>query len=62
MKRKLPALLLLIAFLTGGAYYWNRQRQEPATKDLLTKNYFKERNPKESNIWYFRINKKYRAW
>jgi HlyD family secretion protein len=36
MKRKLPALLLLIAFLTGGAYYWNRQRQEPATKDLLT--------------------------
>ncbi len=26
------------------------------------KNYFKERNPKGSNIWYFRINKKYRAW
>ena len=36
MKRKIPALLLLIAFLTGGAYYWNRLRQEPATKDLLT--------------------------
>lgn len=36
MKRKLPVLLVLIAFLAGGAYYWNLQRREPATKDLLT--------------------------
>jgi len=36
MKRKLPALLLLITILAGCAYYWNRQRQEPTTKDLLT--------------------------
>ena len=27
----------------------------------IWKTYFKERNPKWSWIWYFRINKKYRA-
>jgi len=36
MKRKIPFLLVLIALLAGGAYYWNWQRREPATKDLLT--------------------------
>lgn len=36
MKRKLSYLLVLIALLAGGAYYWNWQRQEPATKDFLT--------------------------
>ena len=36
MKRKLPVLLILIAFLAAGAYYWNMQRREPAAKDLLT--------------------------
>ena len=36
MKRKIPALLLLIVFLAGGAYYWSWQRREPTTKDLLT--------------------------
>jgi hypothetical protein len=34
--------------------------------NILSKNnlktFFKERNPKWSNIWYFRINKKYRAY
>ena len=29
---------------------------------INTKSFFKERNPKWSNIWYFRINKKYRAY
>ncbi|MDD2871766.1 MAG: hypothetical protein PHS49_07300 [Candidatus Gracilibacteria bacterium] len=29
---------------------------------INTKSLFKERNPKGSNIWYFRINKKYRAY
>ncbi len=28
---------------------------------INSKNYFKERKPKWSNIWYFRINKQYRA-
>jgi len=28
---------------------------------INSKTYFKERNPKWSNIWYFRINKQYRA-
>ncbi|MDO8946883.1 MAG: secretion protein HlyD [Desulfocapsaceae bacterium] len=36
MKRKLPVLLVLIAFLTGGAYYWSMQQREPVIKDLLT--------------------------
>ena len=27
-----------------------------------SKTYFKERKPKGTNIWYFRINKKYRAY
>jgi plasmid maintenance system killer protein len=27
-----------------------------------TGNFFVERRPKGSGIWYFRINKKYRAW
>jgi len=29
---------------------------------INSNNYFKERKPKNSNIWYFRINKKYRAY
>ena len=29
---------------------------------LNTRNYFKQRNPKGSNIWYFRINKQFRAY
>jgi len=36
MKRKLSGLLLLIAFLVVGVYYWNWQRHKPATKDSLT--------------------------
>jgi len=31
-------------------------------KWINNKTYFKEREPKNSNIWYFRINQKYRAW
>ena len=29
---------------------------------LNTRNYFKQRNPKGSNIWYFRINNQFRAY
>lgn len=28
---------------------------------INSRNYFRERNPKWSNIWYFRLNKQYRA-
>lgn len=30
-------------------------------KNINSWNYFKERKPKWSNIWYFRINKQFRA-
>ncbi|MBW7954471.1 hypothetical protein H3C61_01530 [Candidatus Gracilibacteria bacterium] len=30
-------------------------------KNINSGNYFKERKPKGSNIWYFRINKQFRA-
>lgn len=39
-----------------------KKAKESILKKVNSKNYFKERKPKWSNIWYFRINKQFRAF
>lgn len=38
-----------------------KKAKDNVFKNINSKNYFKERKPKWSNIWYFRINKQFRA-
>ena len=39
-----------------------KKSKEKVLNWVNSKSYFKERKPKNSNVWYFRINKKYRAY